>query len=454
MLDPAAAGLRFAPGRREARTNCPFCGDKKGHLYGNAQKGVFFCFRCGARGRLSGGAVAPSRAPAPAREQAPDPGRLDRVYRALLGVLGLEDRHREHLLSPARGMTPEQVEAGMYRTLPEGRRAEIGEAVASMVDPSGVPGFWRAAGKWRVAGPAGLVIPVRDAQGRVLGIQVRRDASGEGPRYVWLSSSGRPEGTPARVFCHVARPPGGSSPRVWVTEGPLKADIAAGMLGEPVVAVPGVTTWRSAGLFRALEELGSRQVVVAFDADAEVNPHVEQATRDLGAALRERGYEVYRAFWRFSQGKGLDDLLLGGGAPEIEEFAGGGMWLARVMFAAEVAVPPKFDTVTRKDGTQLLKARLQLIVNDDGRREVLPVTAWDREAKKLREAGLGKGDRLFIEGKLKVRRQEDGSASLEIWVSDFDVLVRASGENGHKPAPAARNGAVELPPPEEVELPW
>lgn len=34
----------------EYRTDCPFCNDKKGHLYINPEKNVFHCMRCGAEG--------------------------------------------------------------------------------------------------------------------------------------------------------------------------------------------------------------------------------------------------------------------------------------------------------------------------------------------------------------------------------------------------------------------
>jgi hypothetical protein len=34
----------------EARADCPFCGDKKGHLYLNRAKGAFNCYRCGEHG--------------------------------------------------------------------------------------------------------------------------------------------------------------------------------------------------------------------------------------------------------------------------------------------------------------------------------------------------------------------------------------------------------------------
>lgn len=486
MLEPSAVGLRFSPGRAEARANCPFCGDRGGHLYGNAQKGVFFCFRCGARGRLRAGAVVLSARPAP-QVSAPavaDAAKLDAVYRALLAALGLSAVHREHLLSPARGLDPEQIQAGMYRTLPESGRAELGERVAARADPAGVPGFWRAGGKWRVAGPPGLLVPVRDASGRIVGLQVRRDASGGGPRYVWLSSAGRPGGTPARALCHVSAlgPPGG--PRVWITEGPLKADIAASRLGEPVLAVPGVNTWRSAGLFEALEALGAGSVVVAFDADAETNPHVDAAARGLAKALRDAGCRAWRAFWPVAWGKGLDDLLLGGRFPELQE-AKGGMCLNRVTLAGEVVQPPAVSQVKRKDGSSCLKARLLFEISDDGRREVVPINAWDRLAKRVQEAGLSKGDYLIVDGKLKVSRDEAGR-QLEIWLSDFSVLLKSNGhhqpaqpDQAPKPAPEtpAKKPAVprpagdrpEPPPPppppppaddaldvplEEVELPW
>ncbi|MEW5931980.1 MAG: DUF3854 domain-containing protein [Bacillota bacterium] len=463
-LDIAALGPRSS-GRAEVRVNCPFCGDQKGHLYANPRKQVFYCFRCGAKGRLVAGAVA---AVPRVRGVEPEPRATadtrDRVYRALLSALELSAVHREHLLSPVRGMTLEQVERGMYRTLPEGRRAELGEQVARVANPSGVPGFWRSGNGWRVGGPAGLLVPVRDVRGRVVGLQVRRDDPGDGPRYVWLSSAGRPGGTPARTLCHVAWPPGVPCLRVWVTEGPLKADIASELLGEPVVAVPGVNTWKSSGLLEALREMCPDEVVVAYDADAETNPFVDRAAGELGRALRGSGYRVCVARWPVGAGKGLDDLLLGGGRPVLEQFSGGGSIMNRVILAGEVVQPPKVQALKRKDGTSFVRGRFLLQIEDDGRRETIPVNAWERIARRLEEAALAKGDRILLEGKLKARR-EDGpygqQTSLEIWVSDFEVLLRAAQV---EPAPSTPSGARSAAEPsavhpgeqdlEEVEIPW
>lgn len=44
--------LRPLPNRREAAMRCPFCDDKRRHLYLNREKGTYFCQRCGASGGM------------------------------------------------------------------------------------------------------------------------------------------------------------------------------------------------------------------------------------------------------------------------------------------------------------------------------------------------------------------------------------------------------------------
>ncbi len=44
--------LRPLPSRREAVMHCPFCDDKKQHLYLNRDKGTYYCQRCGASGGM------------------------------------------------------------------------------------------------------------------------------------------------------------------------------------------------------------------------------------------------------------------------------------------------------------------------------------------------------------------------------------------------------------------
>lgn len=55
-------------------------------------------------------------------------------------------------------------------------------------DLNGIPGFYFRDGSWRLCAYSGLLIPVRDADGRMQGIQIRRD-SADRMKYVWLSGA-------------------------------------------------------------------------------------------------------------------------------------------------------------------------------------------------------------------------------------------------------------------------
>jgi len=256
-----------------------------------------------------------------------DPDTRHAVYAALLALCPLSPAHRDHLLGPTRQLPQEAL--GNYGTLPEGKAqapilaqlvAEFSRegllTIPGIVDDQGRPGGLRLNG-------AGLLIPVRDEAGRIQSMQVRADRGA--PRYRWLSSAeGASSGTPA----HVVRPAQLTTrPFVVLTEGPLKADISAPLLGAPCVAITGVTTWRAA--LPAMEEFqeaeGYTAVLIALDADdpdskARTVQQVEAIRQEIAAALVHMGYAVRFARWDHSAGKGLDDLLLGGGMYVLEAY--------------------------------------------------------------------------------------------------------------------------------------
>jgi len=88
-----------------------------------------------------------------------------------------------------------------------------------------------------MGGPADILIPVRNAEGQIVAHQIRTDRPGDSGKYVWLSSTSRGGPGPGSPV-HVSRPlQATSSGRVWLTEGPLKADIASERLGEVVLAL-------------------------------------------------------------------------------------------------------------------------------------------------------------------------------------------------------------------------
>ena len=265
-------------------------------------------------------AIGPARRPPPALAEPISceracPRDLDRVYSALLRHLPLETSHREAL--HARGLDINAIEAGGYRSL---TRQGRGRAVAEIKGLFGadlllaVPGFYMSEGSSNpyltLAGPAGLLVPVRDAEGRIVALKVRRDDPGEGPKYLYVSSTARGgagPGAPVHVPLGSATSPLGA---VRVTEGELKADVATHLSGVLTISVPGVSAWR--GALAVLAGLSARQVQLAFDADAGSNSMVARAAEATATAMAREGYEVILEQWDGMLAKGVDDALVRG----------------------------------------------------------------------------------------------------------------------------------------------
>ena len=156
----------------------------------------------------------------------------------------------------------------------------------------------------------------------------------KGGKYFWVSSANQKEGaswsTPVQVAYHrnIAKRKASDpvlidyvkKPKsVWLTEGGLKAIIAADNLpknfsdeqldkyGRDVIAVAGVSSYRK--FFDKLEALNVQSVTTAYDMDYKENPQVKANYDSLIAELRKRNYHIIRAEW--SKEKGLDDALVG-----------------------------------------------------------------------------------------------------------------------------------------------
>jgi hypothetical protein len=236
----------------------------------------------------------------------------DRVYCDFLSELRLERQHRRDLLR--RGLTREQIDARGYRSMPglETSWAVTQRLLDVGLRLEGIPGFYLAQGRhrayWTHLRPAGYFIPVRDAEGRIQALQIRRDQDDGGGKYLMFSSGSR-GGANSHTPAHVARPAVLKDRQVWITEGPLKADIASDLLGAVVIGAIGVDGWPQ--VITALQELGARSVVLAFDAD--------EAGRKVNGKVKEdlesRGYAVAEASWKGA--KGIDDALTGGAAMRV-----------------------------------------------------------------------------------------------------------------------------------------
>lgn len=237
------------------------------------------------------------------------------VYSALLERLTLSFDDLADLRR--RGLNDMTIEGNGYRTLNPNAAAwaakhlveRFGEEIYRLV-----PGFTNERslkGDPRLMITRGLVVPVRNLQGQIIGVQVRvGDADA---KYKWLSSSFCRSGAP----CHVPvfRAPVSV---IRVTEGPLKADIAQ-YLDRSVMClgVAGVTQAFEA--LKVLNELSSvSEVRCCFDADIWDGKHegAAELLRKFNTAVAEK-WPVALELWDVNDAKGIDDLLVKGLKPRV-----------------------------------------------------------------------------------------------------------------------------------------
>ena len=228
------------------------------------------------------------------------------TYAALLGKLSLASDHRENLLS--RGLTDEQIRTFGYKTMPVvGFSALAKQLQSEGYYLGGVPGFYHTKdGAWTfVQERRGILIPARDQDGKIQGLQIRLDKIKKG-KFRWISSIGKQDGCKAEGWTHMIGEP---KPTVLLTEGPLKADVIHYITGQTVIAVPGVNSLKH--LKETLEYVqsqGTTKVMTCFDMDYLKNPHVRDGYYNLANILAEVGIEYGTYLWD-PQFKGLDDYV-------------------------------------------------------------------------------------------------------------------------------------------------
>lgn len=334
-----------ANGRSAYNINCPCCDSnpREKHLNINLQKNVFCCPRCHFSGgvfdlyayysgvnrkevrqvllerlgyRDSGSHYEDSKTrerrtiTQPIQQEAELPltdiDARHETYSAFLSMLTLASDHRENLL--ARGLTDEQIQVLGYKTTPVvGHTAIAKQLQSDGYYLAGVPGFYHAKdGSWTlIKERRGILVPARTPDGKIQGLQIRRDNTKRG-KFRWISSIGKQDGCKAECWTHLV---GAPTETVLLTEGPMKADIINFITGLMVIAVPGVNS------LNHLEETlayvrsnGTKRIMTVFDMDYLKNPHVRDGYYNLASLLAEAGLEYGTYLWD-PQYKGLDDYV-------------------------------------------------------------------------------------------------------------------------------------------------
>lgn len=275
-----------------------------------------------------------------------DDAALDKTYRSLirLKVFSLSDKHRADLLR--RGLSEMAIKRNGYCTIPyeydihpavwqkyadaalkeatkktQYRRMHLkeivfGRAIAEALldcgcQLKGVPGFFKIADRWCFRMVAGMLIPVRNHDGLIVGAQIRKDVGAT--KYLTLSSKGL-DGAVNVEISRVHFPIANQNKCGFaiITEGPLKADVAAELNGGGCyISIPGVkATTPLEREYPWLKEQGIKAIKNALDMDKLTNKNVREGSVQLTALLRKHGFKVSQLCWdeKYAEQK-LEELL-------------------------------------------------------------------------------------------------------------------------------------------------
>lgn len=271
---------------------------------------------------------------------------VDETYSKLLATPGLElvTKHREDL--HRRGLDDDTIDRNQYRSI-ENNYSKLSEYsqyaqifkqehLREICDSSellkgksnqqliagltiaqrlanqgctldGVPGFYKIGAYWAFHVEPGMIIPTRNQKGEIVAIQTRKDSGNL--RYMTLSSKGLPCGVSENIsrthFPLMNVDELNSDTKVYLTEGPLKADVALALMHKLgysnniwFIAVPGVLNTRELPeIFEMLKENGISKVTNAFDMDKTTNPYVAKAGRNIRAMAGEHGLQMDVLCW-------------------------------------------------------------------------------------------------------------------------------------------------------------
>lgn len=284
--------------------DCPFCGGR-GKLNVNLEKNVYRCNRCGQAGGeiglyasvqnlnlntacnqikeyLGKNEQAPayqiykkevkSKAEVVNAKRASDQT-LHHTYSAMLSMLTLSETHKKKLLE--RGFSEEKIEKNGYKSTPVfGFRSLTERLIKAGCTVEGVPGFYQETdGAWSIRfkkSCAGFLIPVRNIDGYIVGMQIRLDRPFDQTKYIWLSSVSDNMGTGSGSPIHFVGNP--EDETVFITEGPLKGDLSHFLSGRTFACVPGVNQYANLPeLIQQLKKRGVKLIYETYDMDKLLN---------------------------------------------------------------------------------------------------------------------------------------------------------------------------------------
>ena len=368
--------------RRQANSvyvDCPFCGDRRGKMNVNFVKNVWRCNYCDEHGGMlalyarlnntttsdayweigealcndfhrerpnsgyemagnqqagTGSPVSGTQTDLAGYERRGELKTVQQAERAsgqeihqtlslLLAMLPLQPAHRNHLHSPKRGLSDEQIDRIGFKSTPPPFlcRAITERLMKQGCKVEGVPGFYLDdSGRWTMnfyRKNAGILIPAVGYDGMIHGLQILLDSplkqkddppDKSGAKYIWFSSSSKNMGVTSGSPVHFIGNP--SARVVYVIEGLLKADISHCLTNRTFAAIAGANnTSQLDTLFALLAQNGTEEIIEAHDMDKYSNQMTSNGASKIYLMARKNGMACRRLTWNPNY-KGFDDWQL------------------------------------------------------------------------------------------------------------------------------------------------
>ena len=222
----------------------------------------------------------------------------DREIRKILSQLTLSDEHYQNLIN--RGFTDEQIQEVGYRTVTQW------QSLTNAVNPN-LAGVNKN-GDGLVTPDSGLLIPVKNENGRFVGWQLRRDNPEDGNKYIWSASEKARSPRPTVKDSNQELPLAvWGKPRedglVYLCESTgIKPYLASKQLKAPVIGASGNNFASSPNVVdRTLKELNAKKIVYLPDGGAIQNPNLlRQNQKAVDLLVNTLGYSkdnIYFAWW-------------------------------------------------------------------------------------------------------------------------------------------------------------
>ena len=258
---------------------------------------------------------------------------LNRVYTSLLQELTLSERHLNDLKK--RGLSEEDIQRIGYKTMPVIGKRMLGKKIyflnnlSQLPENVGIPGFYdlQEGGKM-VIRKNSIMCPIRELNGKICGFQLRnnnlsKNASKEQKegfvKYTSFSSSEKKTGcsTSGANNIHFAGDWSKIPETVNLTEGVIKADVAACLSKKPFMGLTGVNNVSQlAKWLKYLKSHGTSKVNICVDMDYREKKEVAKALNKIKEIILSAGMTYQLIEWPTQidgypeELKGIDDFLL------------------------------------------------------------------------------------------------------------------------------------------------